>query len=105
MANSKLKEFFEKYRYPIILLAVAALLILIPSKSDESLSSGEVVQLQDILCSSQGVGRALMVISDNGVVISCDGAGDAKVRLDIIRAVRSYTGFSSDKITILKMEK
>lgn len=105
MANSKLKEFFEKYRYPIILLAVATLLILIPSKSDESLSSGEVVQLQDILCSSQGVGRALMVISDNGVVISCDGAGDAKVRLDIIRAVRSYTGFSSDKITILKMEK
>jgi len=28
-----------------------------------------------------------------------------KVRLDIIHAVSSYTGFSSDKITILKMEK
>ena len=106
MAKLNLKEIFEKYKYPIIMLAVAAFLLLLPTKTEENLSSyDEDIQLQDILCSSQGVGRAMMVISENGVVISCDGASDAKVRLDIIRAVGSYTGFGSDKITILKMKK
>jgi hypothetical protein len=43
------------------------------------------------------------LLSDNGVVVVCDGAENAKVRLDIIRAISSYTGFTSGKITILKM--
>lgn len=106
MAKSTIKDFFEKYKYPLIMLAVASLLLLVPSKEEDiGVSPREDIQLQDILSSSQGVGRAMMVISENGVVISCDGAGDAKVRLDILRAVGSYTGFGSDKITILKMEK
>ena len=41
--------------------------------------------------------------SDSGVVVVCEGAANPKVRLDIIRAVESYTGYSSDKITILRM--
>ena len=44
-----------------------------------------------------------MIVSENGVVVVCRGAEDAKVRLDIIRAIGSYTGFGSDKITVLKM--
>ena len=56
-----------------------------------------------ILSSSDGVGEAKVLISDSGVVVVCTGADDASVRLDIIRAVGSYTGFGADKITILKM--
>ena len=44
-----------------------------------------------------------LLISESGVVVVCQGAENARVRLDIIRAVSSYTGFTSDKITILKM--
>ena len=56
-----------------------------------------------MLSCTNGVGRAEVIASECGVVVVCDGAEDAKVRLDIIRAVSSYTGFASDKITILKM--
>ena len=31
------------------------------------------------------------------------GAENAAVKLDIIRAISSYTGFGSDRITILKL--
>lgn len=106
MGKAKIKEILEKYKYPIIMLCVAVFLLLIPSKSDsQTYAPSEDVYFQDILSSTQGVGRALVLVSDNGVVVSCDGAQNARVRLDIIRAVGSYTGFSSDKITILKLEK
>lgn len=106
MAASKLKDILEKYKYPIIMLTVAGALLLFPTGTEaRSPASDEQLCFQDILSSTQGVGRALVLISENGVVVSCDGASNAKVRLDIIRAVSSYTGFSSDKITILKMEK
>jgi hypothetical protein len=56
------------------------------------------------LSQTQGVGKAQVLISDSGVVVACAGAANASVRLDIIRAVSSYTGFGSDKITILKLK-
>ena len=36
------------------------------------------------------------------VIVVCEGAAKASVRLDILRAVYSYTGFGSDKVTILE---
>jgi len=39
-----------------------------------------------------------------GAVIVCDGAASADVRLRITRAVSSFTGLSTDKITVLGME-
>ena len=51
----------------------------------------------------EGVGEAQVIISDNGVVVVCRGAENAAVRLDIIRAISAYTGFGSDRITILKL--
>lgn len=107
MAASEVKEKLsklEKFKYPFIILVIGLVLMLLPGGSPESDSSYDKDSLlQQVLCCSDGVGRAQLISSENGVVIVCEGAENARVRLDIIRAVSSYTGFSSDKITILKM--
>ena len=59
--------------------------------------------LCSVLSACEGVGEVKVIISEEGVVVVCEGANDAKVRLDIIRAVSSYTGFGTDRITVLKM--
>ena len=37
-----------------------------------------------------------------GVVVLCDGADSARLRLEIVRAVSALTGLSSDKIAVAK---
>ena len=37
--------------------------------------------------------------------VVCEGAGSARVRLDIVNAVSAYTGFGSDRIKVLGMER
>ena len=94
----------EKFKYPLIVLIVGVVLMLIPGKSTYlNTPSGTDEPLKTVLSCTNGVGRAEVIASECGVVVVCDGAEDAKVRLDIVRAVSSYTGFASDKITILKM--
>lgn len=94
----------EKYKYPLIVLVIGVLLMLLPTGTAKQTESGGRDELMaGILASSEGVGSARVLISDNGVVVACGGAEDAKVRLNVIRAVSSYTGFGSDKITILKL--
>ena len=39
-----------------------------------------------------------------GAVIVCQGAENAAVRLAVVEAVKSVTGLSSDRITVLKMK-
>ena len=92
----------ERLKYPLLILAVGLLLLLVPGGGEKKPESDGNTDLQSILSSARGVGRAQVLISENGVVIVCDGADDAAVKLDILRAVGSYTGFGSDKITILK---
>ena len=43
-----------------------------------------------------------MLLSENGAVIVCEGAENPEVRLSIIRAAEAFTGFSSDRIQVLK---
>lgn len=40
-----------------------------------------------------------------GAIVSAVGAADTDIKLDITRAVSSFTGLSTDKITVVKMEK
>lgn len=95
----------EKFKYPILVLIIGIVLMTFPAGSQTTAASAvdKDVLLQTVLASSEGVGEARVIVSENGVVVVCRGADDAKVRLDIIRAIASYTGFGSDKITILKM--
>ena len=96
----------ERFKYPLLVLLAGVLLMLLPlspstPKAEAEDSSNR--QLEQILSCSRGVGEARVLLSDSGVVVVCKGADDAAVRLDMIRAIRSYTGFGSDKITILKL--
>lgn len=105
---SELKEKIaklDKFKYPLIVLIIGIALMVFPGSSHTAASSAldKDVLLQTVLTSSEGVGEARVIVSENGVVVVCRGADDAKVRLNIIRAIASYTGFGSDKITILKM--
>jgi len=94
----------DKFKYPLIVLAIGILLMLIPggNSQKEALCDTDSL-LQQVLSCSEGVGRAQVIVSEKGVVVVCSGADNAKVRLDIIHAIGSYTGFGSDKITVLKM--
>ena len=96
----------ERFKYPLLVLLVGILLMLLPlspSTPKSEVEDGSSRQLEQILSCSRGVGEARVLLSDSGVVVVCKGADDAAVRLDMIRAIRSYTGFGSDKITILKL--
>lgn len=98
----KLLDSLDKYKYPLIILALGVLLMLIPTGGERRAETGDEL-LRQVLSSASGVGEARVISSESGIVIVCQGAEKAAVRLDIIRAVSSYTGFGSDKITILKM--
>ncbi|MDO4990941.1 MAG: hypothetical protein Q4E45_10595 [Eubacteriales bacterium] len=94
----------EQFKYPLLVLLVGILLMLFPLSSPKAETEDRSDrQLEQILACSRGVGEARVLLSDSGVVVVCRGADDAAVRLDMIRAIRSYTGFGSDKITILKL--
>jgi len=98
----KLKGALDRYKYPLIVLALGIILMTVPV-SGKKTASGTEQQFREILCATEGVGRAEVLVSEKGVVIVCDGADRASVRLDILRSVKSYTGFGSEKVTILKM--
>lgn len=94
----------EKYRIPILVLVIGLALMLLPGlSSGKEEAEGPEEKLESLLCETSGVGKARVLISESGVVVICAGAEDPRVRLDILRAVGSYTGFGSDKITVLKM--
>lgn len=94
----------DKYKYPLIVLLLGLALMLIPTGSSQTDTAQDAdALLKQVLSCSQGVGEAQVIVSENGVVVVCQGAEDAKVRFDIIKAIGSYTGFGADKITVLKM--
>ena len=99
-----LKGYFERFKYPILILAIGLILMLLPEGENKGSSLPEKDALiANILSNAEGIGEALVLISDKGVIVVCEGADKAGARLEIIDAVSSYTGYSSDRIAILKM--
>ena len=94
------------FKLPALVLLLGLLLLLLPGKGGaeaESTPCPSEERLEELLRHSAGVGEVEVLISESGVVVLCRGAQDPQVRLDIVRAVSSYTGFGSDKIAVLKM--
>lgn len=104
--RKKLKT-LDKFKYPLLILVLGLALMLAPSGGSTAARTQTAESpdglLGTVLSCAEGVGRARVIVSESGVVVVCQGAGSADVRLDIIKAVSAYTGFSSDKITVLKM--
>ena len=103
-SKQKLKLVVNRFKLPLVFMAVGLLLMLMPSSSDTKPELDKTdAMIGKILSNAQGVGDCIVLISDKGVVIVCEGADKPKVKLEIIQAISSYTGYSSEKITILKM--
>lgn len=103
--NEKWKILWEQYRYPALILLLGLLILLLPGHSgrEENTDLPENA-LARALAQAQGVGEVEVLISESGVVVVCEGAESAQTKLDILSAVASYTGFGSDKVTILKLD-
>ncbi len=104
--SEKIKTKLLKYKYPFIVLIFGLVLLLLPSggseDSEESVQSNES-RLERILADVESVGEAEVLLSENGVVIACTGADSAEVRLNVTKAASAFTGFSSDRIQVLKL--
>lgn len=105
--TDKLKKIIELYKYPLVILIIGLTLMLLPDskQAEKTDNTDEALLLQNTLGSIAGVGETKTIISESGVVVVCEGADKAAVKLDIINAVKSYTGFSADKICVLKISK
>ena len=103
MNKTKAMDLLDKFKYPLLILVLGVVLMLLPAGNAKSEEPEGDQRIQQMLSSVEGVGDAQVIISENGVVVVCRGAENAAVRLDIIRAISAYTGFGSDRITILKL--
>ena len=96
--RDKLKK-LDRFKYPLLVVLIGMTILLLPTGAKEESAAEEqtVITLQSAL--------EQVIISDKGAVVVCAGAENAETRLDIIKAVCTYTGFGSDKVTVLKMSK
>ena len=100
-------ELLMKNRYILLLLLAGAALLLLPAGGADTSGSGateEERRLEDVLSTVEGVGQVGALYSESGVVVVCEGAASAAVRLRVTEAAAAYTGFGSDRITVLKMK-
>ena len=100
----KITEELKKYRFLIIALLIGILLLTIPSGNKDKNAETDEQRLAFLLESAEGVGSPKVLISENGVVVVCDGAANADVKLTVIKAAEAFTGYSSDRIQVLMSE-
>ena len=86
--------------------AVCALLALAMGSGDSGAESDEA-RMQRILSRIEGAGQVTVMLSGadgavEGAVVAASGAGDARVVLELQRAVRALTGLDLEKIEIVK---
>jgi hypothetical protein len=107
------------YKYVLLVIAVGLILLLWPnappSSPDDKPSGTATVQsaavqsleqsLKAQLNRIEGVGRAELLLTENGALVVCDGAADAGVRMKVLEAVSSVTNLSYDKISVIKMKR
>ncbi len=95
----------KKYKFLILAAALGVVLLLLPSHSSEAEpENSDEKRLESLLEQTEGVGESSVLLSENGAVIVCEGAENADVKLSILKAAGAFTGFSTDKIQILKLE-
>lgn len=107
--SKALLERVGRWRYVLLVAAVGLLLLLWPSgggtEQEHDVQDGEEARLAALLEAMEGVGRAEVLLSENGAAVVCQGADSVTVRLDITEAMRCYTGLGADRIVIFKMNE
>ncbi len=97
-----------RMKYVLLVAAVGLALLLWPAggqSRDSAAGETEEARLETLLSSMEGVGRTRVLLSERGAAVVCQGADSAVARLDIVEAVRCYTGLGADKIAIFKMNQ
>lgn len=105
--TDKITSALKKYKYPLLVLMLGLILILLPTgslkkESSQDLSTDIESRFERVLERCDGVGEAYVLISDDGIVIVCDGASRAEVKYAVTKAAEAFTGFSGDRIQILR---
>lgn len=104
-SSVKTLDSIKKYRFLILAAVLGLVLLLLPSHSSEkNTDTGDELRLERILENTDGVGETCVLLSENGVVVVCEGADRADVRLTVMKAAGAFTGFTTDKIQILKLD-
>ena len=67
-------------------------------------SDGNTVIIMDSSREEKGLVKQILSPVYRGAVIVCQGADSPSVRLNVVEAVQSVTGLSSDRISVLKMK-
>ena len=97
----------RRIEFWIAAAAVCALLALALGNGGGSSDNGTEARMERILSRIEGAGRVTVMLSGTngapeGAVIAASGAGDARVVLELQRAVRALTGLELEKIEIVK---
>ena len=96
----------RRIEFWIAAVAVCALLALAMGGGNSSTGDAEA-RMERILSRIDGAGRVTVMLSGEegaveGVVVAASGAGNARVVLELQRAVRALTGLELEKIEIVK---
>ena len=114
---TQMREYLKRNRAVLLVLALGAFLMLLPGGDDretrekETAFAEEEEKLAGALSRIEGAGECCVLYRQSsaaekgGVVVVCEGADSAAVRLRITQAVGTYTGLGSDRITILKSQQ
>lgn len=119
---NKVTKKLGAYKYVLLVIAVGLILLLWPNAPPSSVDADEKTPstttqqgsaattplesaLGEQLNRIEGVGRAELLLTDNGALVVCDGALDAGIRMKVLEAVSSVTNLSYDKISVIKMKK
>ena len=101
----RVRDTVEKLKTPLLILLMGVALLLLTGHTETELTETprEDALLQETLSAVRGVGEVRVLLSDKGAVVVCRGADNAETRLTVIRAVKTYTGFGSDRIAVIQM--
>ena len=97
----------RRIEFWIAAAAVCALLALALGGGANSGSDGVEARMERILSRIEGAGRVTVMLSGpedapRGAVVAAGGAGDARVVLELQRAVQALTGLELEEIEIVK---
>lgn len=107
-------RFLEGNRTLLLAAVAGAILLMLPTGKTESAGARfdtEEEKLAEVLSGTEGAGRVKVLLREErggeyrGVVVVCEGADRAEVRLRLVKAVSAFTGLGANEIIVLKMEE